>query len=138
MRLSMVGASLTAAPSVRIAKSRQSYMAKRTKQTELSLLVGEVIYLGIKCRTMNDVICRLTIGGMQRNKNSRNRHFWTETISVNILHRESVLTGANHILLTPIPDLNVCIIFINYISKRNFCINTSMGGKYPSPQLYRR
>ena len=69
-------------------------------------------------------------------KNSRNRHFWTETISVNILLREPVLTGANHILLTPIPDLNVWNII--YKSKRNFFLNTSKGGKNPSPQLYRR
>ena len=40
-------------------------------------------------------------------KNSRSRHFWTTLIVVNILLREVVLTGANHILLTPIPDLNV-------------------------------
>lgn len=56
MRLSMVGASLRAAPSVRIAKSRQSSMAKQTKQTELLLLVGDVIHIGMTCRTMNDVI----------------------------------------------------------------------------------
>ena len=47
MRLSMVGASLPAAPSVRIAKSRQSSMAKRTKQTELLFLVKDVIYRAI-------------------------------------------------------------------------------------------
>ena len=56
MRLSMVGASLPAAPSVRIAKSRQSSMAKQTKQTELSLLIRDVTHIGMTCRTLNDVI----------------------------------------------------------------------------------
>lgn len=43
-------------------------------------------------------------------KNSRSRHFWTTLIVVNILLREAVLTGANRLKLTPIPDLNVWII----------------------------